>query len=73
MAYFVTGATGFIGRHLVERLLELREGDVFVLVREGSRDKMEDRIAAWGAQARVGIVTGDLGESLLGVPEAWIE
>ena len=42
-------------------------------MREGSRDKMEDRIAGWGAQERVGIVTGDLGESLLGVPEAWIE
>ena len=73
MAYFVTGATGFIGRHLVERLLDTREGDIFVLVREGSRDKMERRIGAWGAQERVGIVTGDLGEALLGVPEAWIE
>ena len=40
MTYFVTGATGFIGRHLVERLLE-REGDVHVLVREGSQDKLE--------------------------------
>ena len=39
-AYFVTGATGFIGRHLVERLLE-REGDIHVLVREGSREKLE--------------------------------
>jgi NAD(P)-dependent dehydrogenase (short-subunit alcohol dehydrogenase family) len=73
MAYFVTGATGFIGRHLVERLLDTREGDIFVLVREGSRDRMESRIAAWGAQERVGIVTGDLGEALLGVPEAWID
>ena len=36
--YFVTGATGFIGRHLVERLLE-REGDIHVLVREGSREQ----------------------------------
>ena len=35
MTYFVTGATGFIGRHLVERLLE-RDGDIHVLVREGS-------------------------------------
>ena len=35
MAYFVTGATGFIGRHLVEQLLE-REGDIHLLVREGS-------------------------------------
>ena len=25
MSYFVTGATGFIGRHLVEQLLERRE------------------------------------------------
>ena len=40
MSYFVTGATGFIGRHLVERLLE-REGDVYVLVREGSREKLD--------------------------------
>ena len=40
MSYFVTGATGFIGRHLVERLLE-REGDIYVLVREGSEDKLE--------------------------------
>src|SRR3954451_22441484 len=73
MAYFVTGATGFIGRHLVERLPDARDGDIFVLVREGSRDRMEARIAAWGAQERVGIVTGDLGEALLGVPEGWID
>ena len=44
MAYFVTGATGFIGRHLVARLLE-RDGDIYVLVREGSSDKLETLIA----------------------------
>jgi uncharacterized protein YbjT (DUF2867 family) len=38
MTYFVTGATGFIGRHLVERLLE-RDGTIHVLVREGSTDR----------------------------------
>ena len=37
--YFVTGGTGFIGRHLLERLL-LREGDIHVLVREGSTEKL---------------------------------
>ena len=33
MTYFVTGATGFIGRHLVAELLRNRDGDVHVLVR----------------------------------------
>ena len=34
MSYFVTGATGFIGRNLVERLLQ-REGTIYALVRAG--------------------------------------
>ena len=50
-AYFVTGATGFIGRHLVERLLE-REGDIHVLVREGSREKLDALIERWGQPDR---------------------
>ena len=40
MSYFVTGATGFIGRNLVELLLE-REGTIYVLVREGSKGRLE--------------------------------
>ena len=72
MTYFVTGATGFIGRHLVERLLE-REGDIHVLVREGSMDKLEQRMQGWskfGDTGRIKPVTGDLGEPSLGVSEA---
>ena len=65
MSYFVTGATGFIGRHLVERLLE-REGDIYVLVREESRDKLE--AMGWGD--RVKPVAGDLSEPGLGVSDA---
>ena len=38
--YFVTGATGFIGRHLVEQLLANREGQIHVLVREGSMERL---------------------------------
>jgi NAD(P)-dependent dehydrogenase (short-subunit alcohol dehydrogenase family) len=72
MTYFVTGATGFIGRHLVERLLDAREGDVTVLIRESSRDRMEALVERWGAQDRVAMVTGDLTQPMLGVDEAWI-
>ena len=69
MSYFVTGATGFIGRHLVERLLE-REGDIHVLVREGSEDKLERLRAAAGDRAdRIKPVSGDLSEPHLGVSE----
>ena len=71
MSYFVTGATGFIGRHLVERLLE-REGDIHVLVREGSREKLDALLERWPHPERVTPVTGDLQQSRLGVGEDWI-
>ena len=67
-AYFVTGATGFIGRHLVERLLQ-RDGDIYVLVREGSRDKLDALVERWGAGDRIKPVIGDLGEHNLGVEQ----
>jgi len=73
MAYFVTGATGFIGRRLVERILELRQGDVYVLVRDSSTGRLDDLIERWsmtaGASAaeRVKPVIGDLRRPLLGI------
>ena len=48
MAYFVTGATGFIGRHLVQELLDNREGEIFVLVREASQDRIEPLVQSLG-------------------------
>jgi NAD(P)-dependent dehydrogenase (short-subunit alcohol dehydrogenase family) len=72
MTYFVTGATGFIGRHLVERLLA-RDGDIYVLVREGSNEKLQKLVAEkWPASAadRVRLVTGDLATPRLGVDDA---
>ncbi len=49
MNYFVTGATGFIGRHLVAELLK-REGTIYALVREGSRGKLDSLIQRLGAE-----------------------
>jgi short-subunit dehydrogenase len=68
LTYFVTGATGFIGRHLVEQLLQ-RDGDIHVLVRSGSTDKLDALIERWGpgAKDRIKPVVGDLGEPNLGV------
>ena len=51
MAYFVTGATGFIGRRLVKRLLDKRQGKVYVLVRAGSTGRLDDLIERWRAVA----------------------
>jgi NAD(P)-dependent dehydrogenase (short-subunit alcohol dehydrogenase family) len=66
MSYFVTGATGFIGRHLVGLLLE-REGTVYVLVREGSKGRLEELRNRWGVgDDRVVAVVGDLSQPRLG-------
>jgi NAD(P)-dependent dehydrogenase (short-subunit alcohol dehydrogenase family) len=66
MSYFVTGATGFLGRNLVELLLE-REGTIYVLVREGSRGRLEELRSRWGAdEDRIVPVIGDLSAEHLG-------
>ncbi len=70
MSYFVTGATGFIGRHLLERLLA-RKGTVYCLVRKGSEGKFEalrERLQA--DKTRLVAVRGDLGAARLGVSPA---
>ena len=67
MNYFVTGATGFIGRHLVAELLK-REGTIYALVREGSRGKLDALVQRLGAEeGRIVPVTGDLSKPGLGV------
>jgi NAD(P)-dependent dehydrogenase (short-subunit alcohol dehydrogenase family) len=72
MAYFVTGATGFIGRHLVERLLE-REGDIHVLVRPESAARLDALIERWGAGRRVRPLLGDLALPLLGLEQRQLD
>jgi NAD(P)-dependent dehydrogenase (short-subunit alcohol dehydrogenase family) len=73
VSYFVTGATGFIGRNLVERLLE-REGTIYVLVREGSRGRLEELRSRWGdTEERVVPIVGDLSQPRLGVSDEDVE
>jgi len=73
VSYFVTGATGFIGRNLVELLLE-REGTVYVLVREGSKGRLAELLNRWGADPdRVVGIVGDLSEPRLGISDADVE
>ncbi|HYL70830.1 MAG TPA: SDR family oxidoreductase, partial [Candidatus Dormibacteraeota bacterium] len=62
MDYFVTGATGFIGRHLLPLLLA-REGRIHVLVRPGSRARfgaLREQLDPEGD--RISAVLGDIGE-----------
>jgi NAD(P)-dependent dehydrogenase (short-subunit alcohol dehydrogenase family) len=69
MTYFVTGATGFIGRNLVETLLANREGQIHVLVREGSMERLQELIERWGQPERIVPVVGDLTQPKLGVSD----
>ena len=70
MAYFVTGATGFIGSYLLPRLIA-REGRIHVLVREGSLERLALLRAAWGVDdKRVVAVVGDLAAPGLGIAAA---
>ncbi len=66
MNYFVTGATGFVGRHLVAELLK-REGTIHVLVREGSRGKVDALIDDLGASERIKPASGDMARPGLGI------
>jgi len=71
MQYFVTGATGFIGKRLVKALLARKGAKVHFLVRPGSEGKLAALYEFWGlngaGKARAQPVTGDLTAKKLGV------
>src|SRR5258706_1156495 len=72
MAYFVTGASGFIGKRLVKKLLARRGAVVYFLMREkGAPKKIKALLADWGAdESRAIPVIGDLTSPHLGVWKA---
>ena len=68
MQYFVTGATGFIGKRLVKKLLERKGAVVHFLIRKESADKVVDLRSYWGVGATRAVpVFGDLTAKKLGV------
>ena len=72
MQYFVTGATGFIGKRLVKTLLDRRGATVFFLLRPESEGKVAALYEHWGragntAKAKAIPVFGDLTAKKLGV------
>ena len=68
MQYFVTGATGFIGKRLVKKLLERKGAVVHFLIRKESEGKVAALRKYWGVSAaRVQPVFGDITSKKLGV------
>lgn len=68
MQYFVTGATGFIGKRLVKKLLARKGSVVYFLMREESKDKVPGLLEYWGAtKSRTIPVYGDLRAAKLGI------
>ena len=71
MEYFVTGASGFIGRRLVKKLLSRRGAVVHFLIRQSSQDKVAELLAYWGVdEKRAKPVFGDLVQPRLGLTKA---
>ncbi|MDD5029136.1 MAG: SDR family oxidoreductase [Rhodoferax sp.] len=71
MHYFVTGATGFIGKRLVKKLLQRKGAVVHFLVRAQSADKTKALRDFCGVSAaRLLPVVGNLADKKLGVSAA---
>ena len=71
MIYFVTGATGFIGKRLVAKLLEKPTATVYFLTRDKTPERLQALYDYWQADASRAVpVVGDLCQPGLGVGKA---
>ncbi|ACV36612.1 SDR family oxidoreductase [Accumulibacter sp.] len=74
MNYFVTGATGFIGKRLVAKLLTRPDAVVHFLTRAVELPRLQELYEYWGTDAtRVIPIVGDLTQPELGVAKADVE
>jgi NAD(P)-dependent dehydrogenase (short-subunit alcohol dehydrogenase family) len=68
MIYFVTGASGFIGKRLVASLLARPGSKIYFLLRDPSLERVASLRRYWGVgKARAIPVSGDLRKPLLGI------
>jgi NAD(P)-dependent dehydrogenase (short-subunit alcohol dehydrogenase family) len=72
MNYLVTGATGFIGKRLVQTLLaRSHKNTIYIIVRQASLNKLAALYDFWQCDdKRVIAVVGDLTQSKLGLADA---
>lgn len=74
MRYFVTGASGFIGKRLVQKLLEREGAVVYFLVRELELPQVDALRERWGADATRAIhVMGDITLPHIGIAPSDLE
>ncbi|HMW17810.1 MAG TPA: SDR family oxidoreductase [Accumulibacter sp.] len=68
MNYFLTGATGFIGKRLVAKLLARPEAVVYFLTRSSAPDRLQDLYEYWQCDEKRAIpICGDLTQVDLGI------
>ncbi|GAB3871196.1 hypothetical protein GCM10029964_007070 [Kibdelosporangium lantanae] len=68
--YLVTGATGLIGRNLVQRLLADPTAErVWLVVRAGSQQRLATLVRSWPNPSHVTTVVGDISRPGLGISE----
>ena len=71
--YLVTGGTGFLGRHLLARLVRRPGARVHVLVREASVPRLERLVKRLSGPGTVEPLLGDARADLLGLDDAALD
>ena len=72
MTYFVTGASGFIGKRLVKKLLGRKNTTIYFLIRAESKKKVSKLMDFWGSEAekRCIPIVGDIAKPGFGLSAA---